>query len=195
MPKKPSTSHALRTDQIIPHVHFIRNERVILDRDLAQLYGVETRALKQAVRRNAERFPDDFMFVLSTEEFEHWRSQNVISKSDRKGLRHPPMAFTEQGVAMLSSVLRSPQAVEVNIAIMRTFVQLRHLMDSNKDLARKIKSLENKYDEQFDVVFKAIQALIQEEESRRAQPKKQMGFHVKEAPKKYRAKKKNKPSK
>jgi len=185
MPPKKS-SPTPRAELIAPLVQIIRGEKVLLDRDLAKLYGVETKALKQAVRRNQDRFPDDFMFVLSTEEFEYWRSQNVTSKSDRKGLRHPPMAFTEQGVAMLSSVLRSSRAVEVNIAIMRTFVQLRNLMDSNKDLARKIKSLEKKYDEQFEVVFKAIQALIKEEENRRSQPKKQMGFHVKEAPRKYR---------
>ena len=103
----------------------IRGEKVMLDRDRAALYHIPTRVLKQAVRRNIDRFPDDFMFVLDKSEFEAWRSQFVTSKSDRKGLRYPPMAFTEQGVAMLSSVLNSQRAVQVNITVMRTFVRLR----------------------------------------------------------------------
>jgi len=115
---------------------FIRGQKVILDRDLAQLYNVETRALKQAVRRNINRFPADFMFEFSKEEFNNWRSQFVTSSSDKMGLRHAPMAFTEQGVAMLSSVLKSERAIEVNIAIMRTFVRLREMLASNTELAR-----------------------------------------------------------
>lgn len=166
--------HRLHTESISPVIHWIRGEKVILDRDLAVLYGVETRALKQAVRRNPERFPGDFMFELSDDEFANWRSQFVISSSDRQGLRHVPMAFTEQGVAMLSSVLRSPRAIEVNIAIIRTFVQLRRLMDSNRDLARRIEDLERKYDEQFSVVFEAIKKLISHEAS--ASPKRKIGF-------------------
>ena len=150
----------LSTEQIAPMVYWIRTLNVILDRDLADLYGVETRALKQAVRRNIERFPEDFMFVLTKQEFSNWRSQTVMSNSDRIGLRHPPMAFTEQGVAMLSSVLRSPRAAQVNIAIMRTFVRLRSLMDSNRELAEKINSLEKKYDERFKIVFEAIGKLL-----------------------------------
>jgi hypothetical protein len=122
---------------------WIRGEKVLLDRDLAGLYGVETRALKQAVRRNHARFPEDFMFELTAKELADLRSQTVMS-SAHGGLRHPPMAFREQGVAMLSSVLRSDRAVEVNIAIMRTFVQLRRLMDSNRELGRKIDALEQK---------------------------------------------------
>lgn len=167
----------VKTEQIAPMIHWIRQEKVMLDRDLADLYDVETRALKQAVRRNIERFPDDFMFELTVEEFTDWRSQNVISKADKQGLRHPPMAFTEQGVAMLSSVLRSGRAVEVNIAIMRTFVQLRKLMDSNRELARKINTLEKKYDEQFSMVFKAIKQLLAEDESQKGS-KRQIGFHA-----------------
>ncbi len=169
-------SDVIKTEDISPMIHWIRHEKVMLDRDLAALYGVETRALKQAVRRNAERFPDDFMFVLSKEEFEDWRSQIVMSKADRQGLRHPPMAFTEQGVAMLSSVLRSPQAVEVNIAIMRTFVQLRRLMDSNRELARQIRKLEKKYDEQFAVVFDAIKQLLSDDDAVKTKPR--IGFHT-----------------
>ena len=135
-----------------------------MDRDLAVLYGVETRVLKQAVRRNGERFPEDFMFVLSPQEFEEWRSQNVMSEAEKKGLRHAPMAFTEQGVAMLSSVLRSGRAIEVNIAIMRTFVELRTRMDGNRELARRIDSLEARYEEQFRIVFDAIRRLLTQDE-------------------------------
>lgn len=162
--------------KLAPLVQFIRGERVMFDRDLAMLYGIETRVLKQAVRRNLERFPDDFMFELTDAEFADWRSQFVISNADKIGLRYPPMAFTEQGVAMLSSVLRSPVAVEVNIAIMRTFVQLRRLMDGNKELARKIKTLEKKYDENFQVVFKAIKQLLAEDTLRKSDPKRRIGF-------------------
>lgn len=158
-------------------VYRIKNLRVILDRDLAELYGLETRALKQAVRRNKERFPEDFMFILSKEEFSIWRSQIVMSKSDDKGLRHPPMAFTEQGVAMLSSVLRSPRAAQVNIAIMRTFVRLRSLMNSNSELADKIYSLEKKYDERFKVVFEAIGKLLEDSGKESKIPKRRAGFH------------------
>lgn len=145
----------------------IRGQKVLLDRDLAELYGVETRVLKQAVRRNSERFPEDFMFVVNEEEFENWRSQFVISNEDRMGLRYPPMAFTEQGVAMLSSVLRSPQAIKVNIAIMRAFVKLREILASHADLARKLEELKAKYDEQFRIVFDAIRQLMKPPEKER----------------------------
>jgi len=166
----------IRAEAISPMIHWIRGEKVILDRDLAVLYGVETRALKQAVKRNPERFPEDFMFELNDSEFADWRSQFVISKSDRQGLRHAPMAFTEQGVAMLSSVLRSARAIEVNIAIMRTFVQLRRLMDSNRELAQCIEALERKYDEQFSVVFDAIKKLVARDAA--TPPKRRIGFEV-----------------
>lgn len=116
------------------------------------------------------------MFVLSPQEFEEWRSQNVMSEAEKKGLRHAPMAFTEQGVAMLSSVLRSGRAIEVNIAIMRTFVELRTLMDGNRELARRIDSLEARYEEQFRIVFDAIRRLLtQDEELKRN--RRRAGFH------------------
>ncbi len=152
---------------------------------------MEVRSLNQAVARNRKRFPADFAFQLTDDELAALRSQLVISKSPtsqassrlrsqivisntgRGGRRYLPYAFTEQGVAMLSSVLRSPRAVEVNIAIMRTFVQLRRLMDSNRDLARKIESLEKKYDEQFSAVFAAIKELISQPEP----PRRRIGFH------------------
>ena len=192
----------LKPENLARFVFFIRGEKVMLDSDLARLYGVEARALNQAVARNRKRFPADFMFQLTDKEYERirsqfvtrsgraehssqtvmssrrrrderLRSQIVTSKEGRGGRRFRPYAFTEQGVAMLSSVLRSSRAVEVNIAITRTFVQLRRLMDTNRDLARKIEALEKKYDEQFAVVFDAIKELIASPEP----PKKQIGFH------------------
>ncbi len=209
-------------DTIAPFVHWIRHEKVLLDSDLAGLYGVETKVLNQAVKRNLERFPEDFMFQLTAEEVDAsrcqtgilkdaagsalkcqigiskptppedgvtLRSQIVTSKEPdsasrsqivtlKRGqnIKYLPYAFTEQGVAMLSSVLRSRRAVEVNIAIMRTFVQLRRLMDSNRDLAKKIEAIESKYDQQFAVVFDAIKQLIAEDTARKAQPKRRIGF-------------------
>jgi len=159
-------------ERIEKAIFLIRGEKVMLDRDLASLYEVTTSALKQSVRRNIERFPADFMFVLDQNEFENWRSQIVISNSDRMGIRYPPMAFTEQGVAMLSSVLRSKRAVAVNVQIMRTFVRLRQMLASQADLAKKLEQLERKYDHQFKVVFDAIRQLMIPTEPGR----KQIGF-------------------
>ena len=153
-------------------VRWVRGERVMLDADLARLYGVETGDLNRAVKRNARRFPDDFMFVINKQEVANLICQIGISSSGWGGRRKPIMAFTEQGVAMLSSVLKSDRAADVNIAIMRTFVQLRRLMDSNRELARKIAEMEKRYDEQFGAVFQAIQQLITEEE----EPKRKIGF-------------------
>ena len=190
--------------QIIPKpenlaklVFLIRGEKVLLDTDLADLYGVEARVLNQSVARNRNRFPDDFMFQLTTEEWTAMRSQivttsaakggkssqtvtsspadtgltsQIVMSNKRGGRRTLPYAFTEQGVAMLSSVLRSQRAVEVNIAIMRTFVQLRRLMDSNRDLRLRIEAMETRYDEQFSQVFDAIKQLISEDKTRKAKP-------------------------
>jgi hypothetical protein len=165
-----------KPESIAQLVFLIRGEKVLLSQYLADLYGVSVSALNQAVKRNRERFPDDFMFQLTADEFENLKSQTVTSSWG--GLRRAlPYAFTEQGIAMLSSVLRSPQAVEVNIAIMRTFVQLRRLMDSNRDLARKIEAMERKYDEQFAAIFDAIKQLIAEDSARKAQPKRSIGFN------------------
>jgi hypothetical protein len=157
------TNHSLVSlpvERIEKSIYVIRGEKVMLDRDLADLYGVNTKVLKQSVRRNAERFPRDFMFVLDRAEFDIWRSQFVTSMADRKGLRYAPMAFTEQGVAMLSSVLRSKRAIAVNVEIMRTFVRLRRMLASNEQLAKKFEALEKKYDHQFKVVFDAIRQLM-----------------------------------
>ncbi len=163
----------IKNENIANQIHFIRGEKVLLDFDLAALYGVETKRLKEAVRRNINRFPDDFMFVPTIKEFENLRTQ--IASSSWGGVRYSPMAFTEQGVAMLSGILNSERAIEVNIAIMRTFVQVRKLMDTNKELAKKIDALEQKYDEQFDSVFNAIRELIHQEN----EPRKPVGYKLK----------------
>jgi len=139
----------------------VRGQKVMLDADLAALYGVETKVINQAVKRNRDRFPNDFMFQLTKEEHGVLRSQIVTSKpAGRGGRRTPPYAFTEQGVAMLSSVLRSQRAVQVNIQIMRTFVKLRRMLATHEDLARKLAALERKYDRQFKVVFDAMRELM-----------------------------------
>ena len=140
----------------------------MLDSDLAELYGVATKVLIQAVKRNIARFPEDFMFQLSEQEVNNLRSQLVTSSWG--GRRYPPYAFTEQGVAMLSSVLRSDRAIHVNIEIMRAFVQLRRLLASNAELARKLAALENKYDAQFKVVFDAIRELMAPPEPGKKRP-------------------------
>jgi len=147
----------------------------MLDSDLAELYGVETSNLNKAVKRNIDRFPTDFMFQLSKQEAERLRFQDGTSNTGRGGRRYRPYVFTEQGVAMLSSVLRSKQAVQVNIAIMRTFVRLREMLASHKKLARKLEELERKYDAQFKVVFDAIRQLMVP--STPAQ-KRRIGFHA-----------------
>jgi len=159
---------APKPENLAKLVFLIRGEKVLLDTDLADLYGVATKVLNQAVKRNLDRFPEDFMFQLTPEEWGDMRSQTVTSS--RRKLSAVPYAFTEQGVAMLSSVLRSERAVEVNIAIMRTFVQLRRLMDSNRDLRLRIEAMETRYDEQFSQVFDAIKQLIAEDKTRKAKP-------------------------
>lgn len=151
----------LPPESVINKILVIRNQKVILDRDLAVLYNVETRALKQAVRRNIKRFPKEFMFQLTKEEFHNWRSQTVMSKADEKGLRYYPFAFTEQGVAMLSSVLKSERAIEVNILIMRAFVKLREIISTHKKVAEKLKELESKLKEHDDRIVQIIQVINQ----------------------------------
>jgi len=161
----------LKETNLASIIYFIRGEKIILDTDLAKLYDVETRVLKQAVRRNQDRFPKDFMFELTDEEIDGLVSQDVIpSKQIFGGAR--PFAFTEQGIAMLSSVLNSPIAIQVNIAILRTFVKLRQLLIDHKDLAEKIEKLEQRYDEQFRIIFTALQQMLQEE----SKQKKKIGF-------------------
>jgi len=152
-------------------IYLVRGQKVMLDYDLADLYAVETRALKQAVRRNPGHFPDDFMFTLAEEEIDLLVSQNVIPGRGKLG-GAVPMAFSGQGVAMLSSVLRSSRAVQVNIAIMRAFVRLREMLLGNAELSRKLADLENKYDAQFKMVFDAIRQLMTPPEK----PRRRIGF-------------------
>jgi hypothetical protein len=183
-------------------IFLLRGEKVLLDSDLAELYGVEARVLNQAVKRNLDRFPEDFMFRLSPTEtklvmelhtnnssqvvmssgkgprskggFVANSAQVVTSSKKHRGLTYRPYAFTEQGVAMLSSVLRSERAVQVNIAIMRAFVQLRQMLATHADLARKFAALESKSDKQFRVVFDAIRAMMMEKKK----PRREIGFHT-----------------
>jgi len=155
-----SKNVAIPEERIEKAILLIRGHKVLLDSDLADLYGVPTRALVQAVKRNINRFPPDFMFQLNSQEAEDLRSQIVISKKGSGGRRYAPYAFTEQGVAMLSGVLHSPRAIAVNVAIMRTFVRLREILATHKELARKLEQLEQKYDSQFRMVFEAIRQLM-----------------------------------
>jgi len=152
----------------------------MLDRDLAELYGVETKYLKRQVKRNASRFPEDFMFQLSKKEFQEWRRQFVTSKSDKKGLRYAPYAFTEQGVAMLSGVLNSEQAVQMNIQIMRIFTKMRDLMTTQKELMKKMNEFELKLDGQgheIQVLFEYMKRLVEDKKALVIQStRKQIGF-------------------
>jgi hypothetical protein len=181
---------AIVSETIESRILMIRGQKVMLDVHLAELFRVDTRILVQAVKRSRRRFPDDFMFQLTRDEFDALRSQIVISKiplekqrigqwsqqqstiSGRGGRRHLPFAFTEQGVAMLSSVLRSKRAIRVNIEIMRTFVRLRRILESHEELARKLAELEERYDGQFRIVFDAIRELMRHDESE----KRRIGF-------------------
>ena len=166
-------SDLIPIEVITSRIYLIREVKVMLDRDLAELYGMETGHLKRAVRRNIDRFPEDFMFVLSKEEFENLRCQ--IGTSSWGGIRYSPMAFTEQGVAMLSGVLNSKRAIRVNIAIMRAFVQMRELLSTNKKLAQKLVELEERlseHDENLRIVFQAIKQLLKDD----GKPKRKIGF-------------------
>lgn len=199
-----SHSSLIPTELIEQSILLIRGQKVMLDRDLAQLYGVLTKVLNQAVMRNRKRFPADFMFQLSPEEFDNWRSQIVTSNStekslrsqiatlkneqedtlrsqtvtskERGGRRYLPYVFTEQGVAMLSSVLHSPRAISVNIEIMRAFVRLRQFIASHAELSEKLNALEAKYDEHFSIVFDAIRKLM---EPPKPSKRRKIGFRVK----------------
>lgn len=195
-------------ERIAQAVRWVRGEKVLLDFDLAALYGVPTKTLNQAVKRNAARFPGDFMFQLSAEETRFLRSQFIASKSQvidsqripqnwsrfvtssrkYRGERYRPYAFTEQGVAMLSSVLNSERAVKVNIAIMRAFVRLRQTLETNRELARKFEQLERrvgKHDEEITAILEAIRQLMAAPEG----PRREIGFHMREKTARYRTRK------
>lgn len=160
MPPMGPTKSDLITARLDKRIHELRGHNVMLDRDLADLYGVEVRVLNQAVMRNADRFPPDFMFRLTFAEAHRFESQSVPSRPRHGGSRHLPFAFTEEGVAMLSSVLRSERAVRVNIEIMRAFVRLRRMAIDHKDLSQRLDALEASYDDQFKIVFEAIRELM-----------------------------------
>ena len=162
------------TVAIQQRIFFIRGQKVMLDVHLAELYRVATKNLNKAVRRNKDRFPGDFMLQLTKEEFNSLRFHFGTSNAGKGGRRYLPYAFTEQGIAMLSSVLHGRRAAQVNIEIMRAFVKLRELLATHKDLARKLEELERKYDAQFRVVFDAIRRIIQPPDK----PKRRIGFHV-----------------
>jgi hypothetical protein len=194
--------------RVAQNIRYVRGQKVILDFDLAALYGVTTKALNQAVKRNATRFPVDFMFQLTSEETRSLRSQFmttnrqvverevpatnwsqfVTSSSKHRGATYRPYAFTEQGIAMLSSVLNSERAVKVNIAIMRAFVKLRETLETNREFARKFSELEKrigKHDEEITAIIEAIRQLMMPPET----PRREIGFHVREKPPRYRTRK------
>lgn len=172
------THSSLTTVETVANrIHVIRAQRVMLDRDLATLYGVETRALVQAVKRNVERFPADFMFQLTPQEFAHWRSQIVMSNSGAKmGLRRPPYAFTEHGALQLASVLNSPRAAEMSIVVVRAFVRLRELLATHKDLAAKLKKLERRLDMSNEAIAELYAMIRRLMEPPPEPPKRRIGF-------------------
>lgn len=160
---------------ILNKIYIIREQKVMLDRDLAELYGVATKALKQAVKRKMDRFPDDFMFEMTAAEFKNWRSQFVTSKDDMMGLRHPPFCFTEQGVIMLSSILNSPRAIATNICIVRVFKKMREMLMTQKDILLKLEQVENQVDknsEDVRLIFRTLKQLVNPS----AEPRKQIGY-------------------
>jgi len=176
MPKNKSSRPMIPSERIERSILLVRDQKGMLDADLAELYGVETRVLVQAVKRNLDRFPADFMFQFSEEELENWRSQLVTSNPAAKmSLRRRPYAFTEHGILMLSSVLRSQQAVQVNIEIMRAFVRLRETIASHARLGRRIDELEKKYGRQFKVVFDAVRQIMAPDPPPKKRP---IGYHV-----------------
>jgi hypothetical protein len=170
-----SIAAVVPSERIESRIYLIRGQKVLLDSHLAELYAVETKVLNQAVKRNRDRFPADFMFQLTREEVVNLKSQFVTSSLRHGGRRKLPFVFTEQGVAMLSGLINSPRAIAVNIGIMRAFVRLRQLIASHADLAKKLALLENKYDAQFKIVFDAIRELMAPDLPVR---KREMGFHT-----------------
>jgi len=185
---KQETLSILPEEVVMNKIYVFRGHKVMLDRDLSELYGIETRVLKQAVRRNINRFPDDFMFEMSTSEFQIWRSQFVTSIKDKQGLRHPPFCFTEQGVAMLSSVLKGDIAIKINIQIMRVFTRMRQLLIDNTDLrleiaeikqtVEKISKKQEGQDKNIDLVFEYIDRLQDKIEEPIPKERKKIGFNV-----------------
>lgn len=186
---KPSNESLIIPEEVVMNqIYYIRDQKVMLDRDLAELYGVETKVLKQAVKRNIDRFPKDFMFELTKQEFEILRSQIVTSKDGRGGTRYLPMAFTEQGVAMLSSVLNSDRAIKVNIQIIRVFTRLRQALADNMDLRLEIEYIKNALEKQsrtqesqnksIDLIFSYLDRLQEKIETKPSTDKKRIGYEI-----------------
>ncbi len=179
-----TNSIAISDETVISKIYLIRGKRVMLDRDLAEMYGVETKALNQAVKRNKERFPSDFMFQMTSQELEIWMSQIVTSNKEKMGIRKMPFVFTEMGVAMLSSVLKSETAVEVNIQIIRIFSRIREVLLTHNDVLLKLAQLErtilnqdekvDKHEQEIQVIFNALKQLL----SNPQEPRKKIGFKI-----------------
>lgn len=168
---------ALAEEAIINKIYLVRGHKVMIDRDLAELYGVETKRLKEAVRRNAGRFPEDFMFEMSRQEFAEWRTQFATSKEDRQGLRYEPFCFTEQGVTMLSCILNSDRAIKVNIQIIRIFTRMREMLLTHKDILLKLEQLEKQVVQNSDdiqMIFAALKELLNPPQP----PRRMIGFKV-----------------
>lgn len=173
--RKQQSLTAVPDETIINKIYQIRGQKVMLDRDLAMLYGVEAKRLKETVRRNLERFPEDFMFELNEEEFKIWRTQIASSKSDLKGLRYAPYCFTEQGVTMLSCLLNSKQAIETNIRIIRVFTKIFEMLVTHKDILLKLEQFEKQMDrntEDIQLIFKALKEFLNPVQ----EPRRQIGY-------------------
>ena len=171
---------AVSEEVIMSKIYLIRGKKVMIDRDLAELYGVETKVLKQTVRRNKDRFPSDFMFEMSAEELQNWRSQFVTSISDKMGLRYPPFCFTEHGVLMLASVLYSKRAIQINIQIVRVFTKMREMLMENKEILQQLEKIQDElaiHDEKIILIFEYINRLKHEKQlANDQQNRKKVGF-------------------
>jgi hypothetical protein len=171
----------LNDEALVNKIYFIRGQKVMLDRDLAELYGVETKQLKRQVKRNIYRFPEDFMFELNEDELENWRRQFGTSNSIIMGLRYLPMAFTEQGIIMLSSVLNSKRAIEVNIRVVRIFIRLREIISTNKEIMHKLEQLEKRMDgkdQEIQNIFAVLRQLVEQPQPEQS-PREQIGYKTK----------------
>ncbi|MXV14162.1 ORF6N domain-containing protein [Hufsiella ginkgonis] len=174
------TNITIPDEVIINKIYLVRGQKVMIDRDLAVLYGVETKRLKEAVRRNIARFPEDFMFEMNRQEFDNWRSEHVDVQEDKQGLRYAPFCFTEQGVTMLSCTLNSPQAIAVNIRVIRVFTRIRQLLMDNTEIRLEIEKIKNKLDNQdknMEIVFRYLDELLEKKEN--PEPRKVVGYRLK----------------
>jgi phage regulator Rha-like protein len=172
---KSTKTMAVADEVIMNKIYLIRGQKVMIDRDLAELYGVETKRLKEAVRRNITRFPPDFLFEMDKEEFENWRTQNATSKEDKQGLRYAPFCFTEQGVTMLSCVLNSERAIAVNIQIIRIFTRMREMLLTHKDILLQLEKIERKlgqHDDDIQLIFEYLKQLLNPPQ----EPRPRVGF-------------------